>query len=240
MDKTVNSDSKDSPLRRFEWGLFVFVVIAACSAVIAYTIAFAGWQIGNPVDWGAFGDYLGGVLNPIIGIITVLLIVLTLATTRIEAADSRAEMKAQLLHFEKQQVLTDMHRRLEGVLSEWNRLLELPCPRIFVGINANGIRYADDARIKTVRALFENGEIVHNITRYLEQPGHPSSLSDWQVYLFPQIALLHELQNYLAEYEEKAGNTHLTEYYRNRVQHGVEALLAAGVLDEETVSSLLN
>ena len=29
----------------------------------------------NPSDWGGFGDFLGGVLNPIIGIVNIIILI---------------------------------------------------------------------------------------------------------------------------------------------------------------------
>lgn len=233
------SKSSDSPLRKIEWGLLWFAVIAACVAVVAYTIAFSGWSLGDPVDWGAFGDYMGGVLNPIIGIITVLLIVLTLATTRKEAADARAEMKAQLLHFERQQILTDMYRRLEGLLQEWNRILDSKCPRIVVGSNESGtIRYSDDIAQVTIRDLIESLDVRRLITNYRMQNRMSGPMTDWQRELFSCVSLLSELNVYLKEYEEEAGNSDIAEYYRRRVLAGVTTLGLAGVLHENVETGL--
>lgn len=103
IEKTMNTDDESrllySSLGKFEWALFVSAVLCAFAVVAVFIREFGHNAPGQPEDWAHFGDYIGGVLNPIIGIITVLLIVLTLATTRKEAADARKEMKSQLAHF---------------------------------------------------------------------------------------------------------------------------------------------
>lgn len=42
-----------------------------------------GYELSTaPGDWGAFGDYFGGILNPIVGMITLALVAITLKLTR--------------------------------------------------------------------------------------------------------------------------------------------------------------
>lgn len=107
-----------------EWLLLSVAAIAAVAMVVAYYFSFHGAPPGGPSEWSECGDYFSGMLNPVIGIVTVILIVLTLRTTRREAADTRHQMEQQIEHLERQALLSDMHKRLDGALSEWNRLLD--------------------------------------------------------------------------------------------------------------------
>lgn len=44
--------------------------------VIPYLVNFFGYCISdNPVDWGVFGDYIGGILNPLLAIINIILLI---------------------------------------------------------------------------------------------------------------------------------------------------------------------
>ncbi|MBO2644706.1 hypothetical protein AYI74_10000 [Shewanella algae] len=95
-----------------------------------------GWPLGNKEDFGAFGDYIGGTLNPILGFITVVLLIWSLRTqqkelalTRQELADTKREtelsrkaMQAQVKHLEREAKLNELMRMLDGVRSD-NRLL---------------------------------------------------------------------------------------------------------------------
>lgn len=42
--------------------------------------------------WGTFGDFLGGIINPVVGIITIILLVLTLMSQRRELKEQRNQM----------------------------------------------------------------------------------------------------------------------------------------------------
>src|SRR5687768_8624156 len=57
------------PVKKYIW-LFGGVAILA---LLLYAIRFIdrGWST-DPGDWGVFGDYIGGVFNPIIALITLL------------------------------------------------------------------------------------------------------------------------------------------------------------------------
>lgn len=62
------------------------LVIALC-AIGAYIIAFKGQPfVVDPESWGQLGDYVGGILNPIFGFLSVLglLIALVLQTTELK------------------------------------------------------------------------------------------------------------------------------------------------------------
>jgi hypothetical protein len=68
-------------------GLFIgSVALAAIIILGGYWKHFfgdLGYELSNkPGDWGAFGDYFGGILNPIVGIATLVLIAITLQLTR--------------------------------------------------------------------------------------------------------------------------------------------------------------
>nr|WP_283164171.1 hypothetical protein [Shewanella corallii] len=90
--------------------------------LILYFSQFNG-GFGNQGDFGAFGDFIGGTLNPILGFITVVLLIWSLrkqaealkvsqtelaltrqelAETKQEAALSRLAMEAQVKHLEKE------------------------------------------------------------------------------------------------------------------------------------------
>ncbi|WP_396587752.1 hypothetical protein [Bermanella sp. R86510] len=81
--------------------LIVTVTAIALVVVTAYILMFWGTPISkDPSYWGAFGDYLGGILNPIIAFASLILILKTLSQNEIvlmqskqALIDSREEMK---------------------------------------------------------------------------------------------------------------------------------------------------
>jgi len=88
------------------WGLVSLGLLAVACVVAAYIGNFNSHEIGGPSDWAQFGDYVGGVANPLLGFVTILLLVISLkyqsdelAATRDELSQSRVAMeRANELH----------------------------------------------------------------------------------------------------------------------------------------------
>jgi hypothetical protein len=89
----------DDLLRYAPWLAGVFAIIL----LLAYWGAFSAqpWT-ENPASWGAFGDYIGGILNPTIALFTLIVAVgvwklqkLQLIATQKELVDTRKAIKDQ-------------------------------------------------------------------------------------------------------------------------------------------------
>ena len=64
-------------------GLVVFVI--AILIVLVFALNFSKYPISDSVgDWGTFGDYVGGLLNPVVGLATVLLVIISITTQQKE------------------------------------------------------------------------------------------------------------------------------------------------------------
>lgn len=73
---------------------FRFVTAFALFAMLFYSYHFFKKPISGDVgDWGVFGDYLGGVLNPAMGLATIYLVLVNARLQRQELANSIEEMK---------------------------------------------------------------------------------------------------------------------------------------------------
>ncbi|HDS1603553.1 MULTISPECIES: hypothetical protein [Stenotrophomonas] len=89
--------------RRVTSSLYPRLILGAAVALIAaYIWMFRANELGSPESWGQFGDFLGGSLNPLIGVVTVLLVLETLQVTRREASDNRAALEQQRVEMERQ------------------------------------------------------------------------------------------------------------------------------------------
>ncbi|WP_421532344.1 hypothetical protein [Lelliottia amnigena] len=76
--------------------LAVFVLLIAI-VIFSYTFNFKGFSISDdPADWGALGDYFGGVLNPLISIVTLFFLVKTYLSQRKELQENEASAQKQL------------------------------------------------------------------------------------------------------------------------------------------------
>jgi len=72
---------------------FIFIAVAAFIAVFVYVVNFGTSLSSMKAEWGVFGDYLGGVLNPLVGIVTVLLVLINVRLQRLELKNSIREMR---------------------------------------------------------------------------------------------------------------------------------------------------
>jgi hypothetical protein len=68
----MNMDSQSEPRdKTITWTEYVVItgVLASALVVILYLCVFAGHLSPDPAAWGQFGDYFGGTLNPILGVL---------------------------------------------------------------------------------------------------------------------------------------------------------------------------
>jgi Putative phage abortive infection protein len=67
-------------------GAFVFLILAYW-----YSFSKYGWST-NPDAWGQFGDFLGGVLNPLVSLAALFALVISVRMQRAELRDTRSEL----------------------------------------------------------------------------------------------------------------------------------------------------
>ena len=66
------------------------------SAVVAYSISFHNLPTNeNPAAWGAFGDFLGGLLNPLISGLTLFVAVQVWQLQRVELSETKKVLTEQ-------------------------------------------------------------------------------------------------------------------------------------------------
>lgn len=94
--------------RLYEWILvairFVPVVagIALVVSVTAYVYRFWGGFADNHSRWGEFGDYLGGILNPIFALLALLALLFTIVLQSRELRNSTRELATSARALEEQ------------------------------------------------------------------------------------------------------------------------------------------
>lgn len=73
-----NNDMFSDIKRNLIW-LAVIAVIITILVLIPYLIKFNGWEFSsNKADWGTFGDYIGGVLNPFFAFLSFIALLFTI------------------------------------------------------------------------------------------------------------------------------------------------------------------
>jgi uncharacterized membrane protein len=112
--------------KKFIW----FIISAILAFIIVFTAYFSHFNNGFSIlksDWGTFGDYIGGTLNPILSFLSLIAILYTitqqnhalkisqeeLENTREELRQSKEISKRQVEHFEFQAKKEDLIRAIE-------------------------------------------------------------------------------------------------------------------------------
>jgi hypothetical protein len=104
---------------------WVSVVLFVAAASTAYF-----WRFGvelrlpastDPASWGQFGDYLGGVLNPMIGLFTLLAVLMTVreSTKQSIAATRQAVHAAEMLEQTRREHEAEVSQERFFTLMEW-------------------------------------------------------------------------------------------------------------------------
>jgi len=117
---------------RYAIGIVCFLSVTSIP-IICYYNNFKNNKVSlSPSDWGAFGDYLGGTLNPLFGLITVILLLYTihlqrkslqlskkeLELTRQEMEGSRVALEAQNMSLDLQNFENRFFKQVEILRQE--------------------------------------------------------------------------------------------------------------------------
>ena len=165
----------------FKWLIVLLGIIAACLNGLYFMNFNNGW--GNQADFGAFGDFLGGVLNPVLGFATVGLLIwslrmqmnelalsreqLTLTRqelkeTKEETALSRRAMEEHVLHLQQESSFNELLRLMSDIRSQFQNQIATPLLmsndlyRLFLKIGGPGERTREVIRLVNVKnVLYE-------------------------------------------------------------------------------------
>lgn len=99
LDKDQKSYTRDSQLKSLD-RTFGFLIMAAIFAVtlmvlvlVLYFSNFHGPRSDLNADWGAFGDFLGGTLNPIFSLLAFFALIYTIKLQSIELRNSAEQLE---------------------------------------------------------------------------------------------------------------------------------------------------
>lgn len=97
-------------------GLAIYVLIV----LLAYGVNFYHLDISknDPSEWGGFGDYIGGLLNPVFACLSFIGVLWTLKMSRDELAETKKVMNEQL----KTQTLQQFENNFYQLFSQLNKL----------------------------------------------------------------------------------------------------------------------
>lgn len=162
LHQSVTSEDKKSTTSFYTLvGFIITVVVAAAFAVLSVYISKFNGELGNQELFGQFGDYLGGVLNPIIGFATIVLLVVSLTlqmkeltltrkemiAANHEASEARKAMEAQVAHLDKEAKLNETIRLINDVKNKIEHKLSLRIvPHIFKTEHGALLNFDDDSK----------------------------------------------------------------------------------------------
>lgn len=109
--QSINTNELDSVVRWVS-KTPVLVGIAFLFLLLFYAIAFASWGWSHsPEAWGQLGDYLGGILNPLVALCALIALVVSIRLQKAELAATRAELASAKAVAEEQAKTAEQQRR---------------------------------------------------------------------------------------------------------------------------------
>jgi uncharacterized membrane protein len=223
----------DSPrlIKSLAW-ILLAAVIGLLSVLGSYWAFFDGGIIVDHQRWGTFGDYVGGVLNPFFGLLTILALLLTivlqnrqleiskqelmasrkeLELTREELAKTAAAAQKQAEHFEGEAKRADLLRLIEKLADRINR-------------NYNENRLDDASSLHRVmrgdRDPTRNVDLLKMLAFYKQKHSSTYDTIRWIE------ADCERLAAYISQYEQvsKYGGTPIPDFFRAEFGDMVNAL----------------
>lgn len=95
----MNNNSKNLGKYALILGVIFFI-----SVVASYVINFMNIPISkNPENWGVFGDYIGGLVNPLIGLVTIWLLTVSLRQNQDMLEQAQSELKLAIAELKRNQ-----------------------------------------------------------------------------------------------------------------------------------------
>lgn len=195
------------------WIVWIVLFIACIATLLIFGAFTIYWlQFGNselsksPADWGPFGDFIGGVTNPILSFFALLSLLLTLFlqskqldSAKVEIEHSRKVSAKQIEYLKNETKKTDIYRTIQ-VLE--NRLENLYREPIIVVKNGQIeqwelyllFSHATDITLKCVPPLENTGPLEHR-NEYLRSKGTLTQLHITLVKLSIQLTQLSNLDH---------------------------------------------
>lgn len=224
---------------------WVALIATIATSVLAGAF-FLYWSFFNqkeistsPSDWGPFGDFIGGITNPIISFFSLMVLLLTLIlqskqldATREELKQAHNAAREQTEHLQKEARKTDVYRTLQVLEARLESLYREP---VFIPTKEGMEKWelyllfshATPSVLSVVPPLHELGPQQHR-NEYLSTKATLTQLHVTLVKLAMQLSLLVSIDN----------SDEFTFFYEPTLSHFAKKLAEVGYLppeDEETI-----
>lgn len=160
-----------------EWWLLLVPATFALGAITTYAIAFRSMSaMENPAAWGTFGDFVGGLMNPLVSVLTLFVAISVWRLQKAELELTRNEMAQTKEAMEDQAKTAEQQRREQRFFDLLNLYKE----------TVNSIEVSDttsfgsDTTIETIKGKRALTIIISNagLKRFAEDIRHAPSLSE--------------------------------------------------------------
>jgi len=219
---------------------FIWMVVAFA----AYAWYFDDYKIvANSTHWGQFGDFIGGVLNPVMGFLALLGLLWTIAQNQEELYLTRKELRTSAEALVQSNNIAESNaadRAKEERKKDIYRMIKT----IYEELKETSTTIDEEHMATTLEGL-DCGSPIDLIRKIHLYPGtHEKGLEQFKGPYFTicrqQLStLLIELKIYLAEFKTLADDETITQYYIKRTAPIADILSVAGDLDAETASYFL-
>lgn len=129
------------------WWLLVIPAGVALGAITTYVVTFQHLPASeNPSAWGTFGDYLGGLLNPLISALTLFVAISVWHLQKQELEETRKALEEQAKTAEQQR----QEQRFFDLLNVYFRTIEntrythYTHPSLYVRTNGGAIEHREE------------------------------------------------------------------------------------------------
>lgn len=203
-----------------------FFIILAVFAIYIHT--FNGGLTANHERWGTFGDFVGGILNPILAFLSFIALLFTVALqsrdlkvsnetlkeTKLELEQSRMIAERQAKFYESEAGKIGILRAIESVHLE---IKELFLKRVDFCPQGNnmGWYFSNSAPSAGAQLIPRNGDQISQNDRIL--------LADISEFMM-------EISGYLHEYISRYGSSFVCFYYQRRLLTAKTRLVERGFL----------
>lgn len=177
---------------RWPW----FVLLAAGILVLSYGYVFQAlpWT-SDPSAWGSFGDYMGGLLNPVVSTLTLVVAIKVWAQQREELEETKRALKDQAetaqanrreqRFFDLMQVYQQTLDTFQGVSGRSNARQGKAALDLWLDshiqlegmINSAALRGHQNPPEQRLQAIFENS--IHEARKHWIRPGVADRLSHY-------------------------------------------------------------
>jgi uncharacterized membrane protein len=99
--------------------IIFFVTIVSVTVITFYSLAYFtfNWTISkNPSDWGVFGDFFGGILNPLIAIAALITLIRAVKLQKSEFLATRNHLENEAKKNELYRLISGLEQKIESHL----------------------------------------------------------------------------------------------------------------------------